>query len=55
MQAGKMVGQEESEGGFQVELMDDRGRTREGLLDRGQVNTEDYKLIEHYLVDTCKR
>ena len=55
--AGKMMEQEESEGGFQADPMDDRERTRENLLDRGQVNrgTEDYKLIEQYLVDTCKR
>ena len=55
MLAGKMIEQEESEGGFRDDMMDDRGRTRENLLDRGQRNNEDYKLIEQYLVDTCKR
>ena len=56
----KMVGQEESEGGFHAERRGTesggyRGPQIDTGLTEGQINKQDFKMIEHYLVDTCKR
>ena len=55
-----MVGQEESEGGFHAERRGTesggyRGPQIDTGLTEGAINNQDFKMIEHYLVDTCKR